>query len=83
MQSLLVDDGVEYTVDRILDRREVRGKFEYKVDWGPQWSTALRVTWEPAECVENAPEKVQEFLDRQVGDCGTTAKPRKRARKKK
>jgi hypothetical protein len=83
MQSLLVDDGAEYTVDRILDRREVGGQFEYKVDWGPQWSTALRVTWEPAECVKNAPEKVQEFLDRQVGDCGTTAKPQKRARKKR
>ena len=83
MQSLLVDDGAEYTVHKILDRREVDGEFEYKVDWGPQWSTALRVTWELATCLENAKDKVQEYLDTHASPSSYTDRTRKHTRKKR
>jgi hypothetical protein len=53
------DKEEEYEVEEILDSRLRRRKLQYLVKWvgyGPEDNS-----WEPAENVENAAEKVEEF----------------------
>ena len=58
-------DQREYEVDAITAKRLSRNRVEYLVSWrgyGP-WDS----TWEPAENLQNAPEKLAEFERSAVG----------------
>lgn len=52
----------EYEVDKILGSRLVKGGTQYLVRW--KGYGAFDDTWEPATHLENASEKVKEFLAR-------------------
>ena len=54
-----IEGELEYEVKDVLDSKVVRGRLKYLVDWvgyGPE-----ERTWESAEAVENAQEKVEAF----------------------
>jgi hypothetical protein len=54
-----IEGELEYEVEDVLDSKVVRGRLKYLVDWvgyGPE-----ERTWESAEAVENAQEKVEAF----------------------
>jgi len=56
---IIIHGEEEYEVERVLDSRIWYGKLQYYVDWkgyGPHDRT-----WEPAEGLENAAERVAEF----------------------
>jgi Reverse transcriptase (RNA-dependent DNA polymerase)/RNase H-like domain found in reverse transcriptase/Integrase zinc binding domain/Chromo (CHRromatin Organisation MOdifier) domain/Aspartyl protease len=58
------DNGAPaWEVERILGHRVVRRKREYLVAWAGygQWEA----TWEPEECVDNAPEAIADYERRQ------------------
>ena len=48
-----------YNVERILDRRKVNGKFEYKIKW--EGYSMNQCTWEPMKNLESVKELVDEF----------------------
>jgi len=54
----------EYEVEKILDRRERRGKLKYLVRWKDY--TAEEDTWEGLENLKNAKDLVEEFEKCQV-----------------
>ncbi|KNZ81369.1 Chromobox like protein, partial [Termitomyces sp. J132] len=63
-----VEDKYHYKVDEILDSRIVRGRLQYLVHWkgyGPKDDT-----WEPQKNLNRAPDKLQDFHQR------NPAKPR-------
>lgn len=47
-------EGEEYEVQAIVDRCEVDGAIEFKVDWGKKWGCDGRYTWEPPENLDCA-----------------------------
>ena len=62
--TVLIDGEPEYQVEQILDsRKHGRRTMEYLVQWGGYGSE--HNTWEPECNLENAPDKVQSFWDRQ------------------
>ena len=48
-----------YNVEKILDRRKVNGKFEYKIKW--EGYPMNQSTWEPMENLETVKELVEEY----------------------
>ena len=61
---MLIDGEPEYQVEQILDsRKRGRRTREYLVQWEGYGSE--HNTWEPECNLENAPDKVQFFWDRQ------------------
>jgi hypothetical protein len=54
-----IDDHEEFEVREILDSKFLRRRLYYLVDWAG-YSPSDR-TWEPAENVANAPDKIAEF----------------------
>ena len=60
--SIEIENHEEYEVDKVLDSRRKRGKLEYFVHWSGY--DINERTWEDAENLANAPEKVHEFHQR-------------------
>ena len=48
-----------YNIERILDRRKINGKFEYKIKW--EGYPMNQSTWEPMENLMTAKELVDEY----------------------
>ena len=71
--------GDAYEVQAIVDRREVDGAIEFKVDWGKKWGRAGRYTWEPMENLD-CDEKMDAFMMAQAGG-SASQEPNKRKRK--
>ncbi|KAH7439596.1 hypothetical protein KP509_04G068000 [Ceratopteris richardii] len=57
-----IDDHEEFEVEHVLDSRISRGRLEYLIHW-KGYDISDR-TWEPAENLQRAPFKVQEFHKR-------------------
>ncbi|KAH7287687.1 hypothetical protein KP509_32G069400 [Ceratopteris richardii] len=57
-----IDDHEEFEVEHVLDSRISRGRLEYLIHW-KGYDISDR-TWEPAENLQRAPIKVQEFHKR-------------------
>lgn len=57
-----IENHEEYEVEKVLDSRRKWGKLEYFVHW--RGYDINERTWEPAENLVNAPQKVQEFHQR-------------------
>ena len=53
-------------MQRVVKRRVNKGQVEYKVDWGTKWGSG-RYTWEPPEHLENAKDKLDDFIAREAG----------------
>ena len=60
--SIKIENHEEYEVDKVLDSWRRRGKLEYFVHWSGY--DINERTWEDAENLANAPEKVEEFHQR-------------------
>jgi len=56
---VIIEGEEEWEVERILNKRRVRGKDKYLVCW--KGFTAESDTWEGKENLENAKEAVEEF----------------------
>ena len=54
-----MSDNDLYYIERILDKRKVNGKFEYKIKW--EGYPLNQSTWEPLENLKTAMELVNEF----------------------
>ena len=52
-------EGEFYNIEKILDRRSVKGKLEYKIKW--EGYSIGESTWEPLENLETAKELVAEY----------------------
>ena len=52
-------EGEFYNIEKILDRRKVNGKFEYKIKW--EGYPMNQSTWEPMKNLETAKELVEEY----------------------
>ena len=50
---------VFYTIEKILDRRKIRDKYQYKIKW--EGYPMTQCTWEPIENLKNALYLVEEF----------------------
>ena len=48
-----------YNIEKILDRRKVNGRFEYKIKW--EGYPMSQSTWEPMKNLETAKELVEEY----------------------
>ena len=48
-----------YNIEKILDRRKVNGKFEYKIKW--EGYPLSQSTWEPMKNLENCRHLVEEY----------------------
>ena len=55
----IIDEKEEYEVETILDKNIVKRKIYYLVKW--KGYPSYDATWEPAENLVNAPEKIKEF----------------------
>ena len=56
---VIIEGEEEWEVERILNKRKVRGKDKYLVHW--KGFTAESDTWEGRENLENAKEAIEEF----------------------
>ena len=54
-----MSDNDIYYIERILDKRKVNGKYEYKIKW--EGYPLNQSTWEPLENLQTAMELVNEF----------------------
>ena len=48
-----------YNIEKILDRRRVNGKFEYRIKW--EGYPMNQCTWEPLKNLENAKSLIEEY----------------------
>ena len=58
-QPMIVDDSEEWEVDRILDSKLRYRKLHYLIQWAGY--SHIRMSWEPAENLENVQEMVDNF----------------------
>jgi hypothetical protein len=56
---IVIDGNDEWELEKILDSRIHYRKLQYYVDW--KGYTPAERTWEPADCLANAPELVKEY----------------------
>ena len=88
-QAVMIDGTPEWQVHKVHGMRTrvtgTRSKrrewIEYHIEWtgyGPE-----HMTWEPASCCENCPEKIQEFLDAQRARQEAQVRPLKVAGRKR
>ena len=54
-----MSEGEFYNIEKILDRRKVNGKLEYKIKW--EGYPMNQSTWEPMKNLETAKELVEEY----------------------
>ena len=54
-----MSEGEFYNIEKILDRRKVAGKFEYKIKW--EGYPMSQSTWEPMKNLETAKDLVEEY----------------------
>ena len=54
-----MEDEELYNIERIIDRRYINGKFEYKIKW--EGYPMSQCTWEPLKNLEMAIELVEEY----------------------
>ena len=54
-----MSEGEFYNIEKILDRRKVGGKFEYKIKW--EGYPMSQSTWEPMKNLETAKDLVEEY----------------------
>ena len=54
-----MSEGEFYNIEKILDRRKINGKFEYKIKW--EGYPMSQSTWEPMKNLESAKELVEEY----------------------
>ncbi len=54
-----MSEGEYYNIEKILDRRKIGGKFEYKIKW--EGYPMSQSTWEPMKNLETAKELVEEY----------------------
>ncbi len=54
-----MSEGEFYNIEKILDRRKVHGKYEYKIKW--EGYSMNECTWEPMKNLESAKELVDEY----------------------
>ena len=54
-----MSDGEFYNIEKILSRRSVNGKFEYKIKW--EGYPLSQSTWEPMKNLESAKELIEEY----------------------
>ena len=54
-----MSEGEYYNIEKILDRRKVNGKYEYKIKW--EGYPMNQSTWEPMKNLETAKELVEEY----------------------
>ena len=54
-----MSDGEFYNIDKILDRRIINGKYQYKIKW--EGYPMSQSTWEPLKNLETAIELVEEY----------------------
>ena len=54
-----MSEGEFYNIEKILDRRKVHGKYEYKIKW--EGYSMNECTWEPMKNLESAKELVEEY----------------------
>ena len=52
-------EGEFYNIEKILDRRKVNGRYEYKIKW--EGYPMSQSTWEPMKNLETAKELVEEY----------------------
>ena len=55
----IIDDEIEYTVEKILDKRNYRGKTQYLIHWVGYPDS--EDTWEPPEHLQHAQEILEDF----------------------
>lgn len=53
---MLLEDGVEFEVERVVGHRDVRGSRQYLVKW--KGYGEFENSWEPAANLANAPERI-------------------------
>ena len=54
-----MSEGEFYNIEKILDRRKVNGRYEYKLKW--EGYPMSQSTWEPMKNLETAKELVEEY----------------------
>ena len=54
-----MSEGEFYNIEKILDRRKVGGRFEYKIKW--EGYPMSQSTWEPMKNLETAKDLVEEY----------------------
>ncbi len=54
-----MSEGEFYNIEKILDRRKINGKFEYKIKW--EGYPMSQSTWEPMKNLDTAKELVDEY----------------------
>ena len=52
-------EGEFYNIEKILERRVVNGKFQYKIKW--EGYPMSQCTWDPLKNLESVKELVEEF----------------------
>ena len=56
----------EYPVEKIIGKRTIKGKVEYKVKWDGY--PMDQCTWEPLRNLENVREMVEEYENKLLGE---------------
>ena len=54
-----MSEGEYYNIEKIIGRRKINGKFEYKIKW--EGYPMNQCTWEPMKNLESAKELVEEY----------------------
>ena len=54
-----MSDGDFYNIEKILGRRNINGKLQYKIKW--EGYPLSQSTWEPMKNLESAKELIEEY----------------------